>query len=70
MDDIFLYFTELPDHVNEMIANGPDGYSVYIDPRLSDEERYKAFLHAMKHIEHGEHWYGDVQQSETEAHDV
>ena len=70
MDEIFLYFTDLPDHVNEMIASGPDGYSVYIDSRLSEEERYKAFLHAVKHIEHNEHWYNDVQITEAEAHDV
>ena len=54
MDDVFVYFAELPPHINEMITPCPDGYTVYISTRLSMDERVSTYMHAMSHIANGD----------------
>ena len=71
MDDIFVYLIKLPDKINEIVTPCAEGYTVYIDVDLSEEERIKAYNHALAHIESG-HFDIDniktVQEMEIEAH--
>ena len=69
MDDIYVYFTELPPHINEMVAPGPDGYTVYISTRLSMNERVSTYMHAVSHITNGDFDREvDVQEVECLRH--
>lgn len=66
-DDIFVYLVDIP--VNEAVCPcGAFGYTVYINAKLSEEGRRRAYNHALKHIE-GRDWeQDDVQTIESEAH--
>lgn len=68
MVDLFTYYVPLPDGINEMVAPCYDGYTVYIDSRLSEEKQYKAFEHALMHIYNEDFKKSDVQSIEAEAH--
>lgn len=48
MDNIFVYIVDLP--VNEMVVPCLDGYTVYIDVKLSYAEQIESYRHAMSHI--------------------
>lgn len=65
---IYTYLIELPDGVNEAILACADGYTIYIDVRLDEEQRKKAFVHALQHIENNDFYKNDVQQIESQAH--
>lgn len=70
MDDIFIYYIDLPQGVSEMVTPCIDGYTVYIDQNLDELGRLKAFWHAMKHITRSDFSCGaDVNEIETEAHE-
>lgn len=71
-EDVFVYFVKLPEGIDECVTPCADGnYTVYIDERLTDEERRQAYGHALKHIRYG-HFDADctlsVQEMEYEAH--
>lgn len=68
MVEIFTYYTELPPGVNEMTTPCYDGYTVYIDSRLSDERKIQALCHAITHIVENDFSKQDVNAIETEAH--
>ena len=53
-DDIFVYFTAMPDTMKEMVLPCNDGYTVYINNQLPIEVQRKSFLHALGHIERGD----------------
>lgn len=65
--DIFVYLVDMP--VREAVTPC-DGfcYTVYINARLSDSERQRAFLHALRHILRDDWERDDVQTIEAEAH--
>ena len=70
-DDIFTYIIDMPCTVHEMIMPCQCGYCIYLNARLNDTERRKAYRHALDHIRRGD-WDVDntksVQQIEWEAH--
>lgn len=68
MADIFVYYTDLPQHVHEMVTSCCDGYTVYIDKNLSEEMRIDAFLHAVGHIYRNDFEKVDVSTIEQDAH--
>lgn len=69
MDDkIYTFITDLPDGINEMVCPCYDGFNVYIDSRLDEEARLKAFEHALGHIVRGDYEMESIQKIETEAH--
>ena len=69
MDDVFVYFVELPEGINEAVMPCLDGYTVYIDKRLSDYAQQRAYNHAMKHIENNDfECEEDIQTIEARAH--
>lgn len=50
MRDIYLYCVDIPGSVEEMVMPCADGYTVYIDIKLSYEQRLGALQHALEHI--------------------
>ena len=57
--------------VNEVVVENEDGgYTVFIDDRLSDEGKKKAYRHALRHIEADDFAkHGDADQIERETHE-
>ena len=71
MSDIFVYQGKLPHGIDEMVAPCPDdGYTIYIDERLSDERKMKAYQHALNHINNNDWAKNDVQEIEAAAHGI
>ena len=68
MDNVYVYIVDMPTTANEMVMPCSDGYTVYLNAKLSYRGRVKAYLHAMKHIERNDWEKDDVQQIEYEAH--
>ena len=68
MDDIFVYIVDMPTTAHEMIMPCPGGYTIYLNARLSHQDRVEAYLHALKHVENNDWEKDDVQQIEYEAH--
>ncbi len=50
MDEIFVYIVPLPPDISEMVTPCADGYTIYINDRLSYVGRTKAYAHALRHI--------------------
>lgn len=69
MVELFTYYTNLPKGINEMVAPCYDGYTIYIDRRLSKEGQHKALCHAMKHIINKDFHKSDVSSIENTAHE-
>ena len=67
--NVYIYTVSLPPMVSEMVVPCLDGYTVYLDSDLDDEERMKAYRHALGHIERDDWSRTDVGQIEKEAHD-
>ena len=67
-DDVHVYVINLPDGINEMITPCSDGYTIYIDDKLSPEGRRRAYAHALYHINNKKIKKSDVNQIEIEAH--
>ena len=63
---IYTYLIDLP--VREMIVPCPDGYTVYINARLSTEQQHASYRHAVSHILRGDYDKYCVQTIEEEAH--
>ena len=68
MDNIFTYFVKLPDGIDEVVMPCLDGYTVYIDVNLSEQQQLKAYAHALHHIRNNDFEKPDVQAIEAEAH--
>jgi hypothetical protein len=68
MDDVFVYYTDLPGKINEMITPCYDGYTIYIDRRLPREAKVRAYRHAMSHVINDDFHGEDVQIIEARAH--
>ena len=69
MDDIFVYLVDLPLTVAEMITPCESGFTIYLNARLSYQDRIKAYMHAMRHVERNDWEKDNVQLIEKEAHD-
>ena len=69
MSDVYIYIVDLPDRVDEMVTPCIDGYTVYLNARLSYAGRVRAYLHAMRHIERNDFERANVQEIETETHE-
>ena len=68
MDDIFVYYQNLPDGINEAVLAGNEGYTVYIDPRQSEEGIIRSYKHAYNHILEKDFSKTNVQEIEGNAH--
>lgn len=70
MDDVYIYYVDFPNSVNEIITPCYDGYTVYINKRLPREAKRKAYNHAIRHIERNDFQKYDVQSIEYNNHEV
>lgn len=70
MDDIFVYIVDLPDGIAEMVAPCFGGFTIYLNARLSYQDRVRAYTHAMEHVERNDFEKEDVQKIEAEAHGI
>lgn len=68
MVNIYTYVAPLPEGINEAVLSCYDGYTVYIDDKLSESERIKAYDHAIRHIYANDFELLDVQEIEKKAH--
>ena len=68
MDDIYVYVVDMPTTAAEMIMPCTGGCTIYLNAKLSQEERVRAYRHALKHVERNDWEKEDVQQIESEAH--
>ena len=68
MEDVYVYFVQLPDGVKEMVTPCLDGHTVYIDDRLDETQRLKEYRHALRHIVGLDFEKGNVQEIEKKAH--
>ena len=58
-----------PGKVKEAVTENEDGsYTIFIDENLSQLEREREFLHAMKHIAGDDFSNNDIQLIEYDAH--
>lgn len=67
MDKVYVYLIDLPTKVHEMVTPCADGYTIYINARLSQLGRVEAYDHAMWHIINRDFEKGDVQMVEASA---
>jgi len=68
-DEIYIYRIDLPDGINEMITPCEDGYTLYIDKRLSPDGFIRAYHHAVSHVINNDWDKSDVQSIERTAHE-
>ena len=67
-NNVYVYIVDLPDRVNEMVTPCSDGFTIYLNARLSYQDRVRAYHHAMEHIDRNDFEKEDVQKIEKEAH--
>jgi hypothetical protein len=68
MDELYVYYVDLPGKIHEMVTPCYDGYTIYIADRLDEIGQRKAYCHALRHIYNGDFNKTDVQSIEWEAH--
>lgn len=68
MDDVYCYMVMLPNKVHEFVVPCPDGYTIYINEKLDDEAREKAYRHALEHIEFNDFEKSDADWIEADRH--
>ena len=69
MAEVYVYIVDLPDRVDEMVTPRIDGYTVYLNARLTYAGRVRAYHHAIRHIERNDFEGFDIQEIEMEAHE-
>lgn len=68
-NSIYIYLTRLPGNdIHEIVLPCIDGYTIYLDDRLTYEQQLHAYRHAMKHIEKRDFEKTNVSEIELEAH--
>lgn len=65
-DDIFIYLIKMPPGIREAVTPCLDGYTIYLDERLTREELIKEYDHAMEHINNGDFFNDTMSVSEKE----
>lgn len=69
-EDIFVYMIAMPDSVHEAVTPCFDGFTIYINKNLSYEQRQRAFIHALRHIQNKDFEKDNVQAIESQAHSL
>lgn len=67
-NNIYIYIVDLPDRIDEMVTPCFDGYTVYLNARLTYAGRVRAYHHAMRHIDRNDFDGYNVQDIEKDAH--
>ena len=69
--DVNIILLNLPVKEKEAVTENEDGsFTIIINSRLSNDEQFKAYRHAMRHIENDDFQKDNVQTIETIAHEV
>ena len=68
-EDIYVYMTNLPEGMTELIAPCEGGYTVWINKDLSRDKAVQAYRHALGHVVNDDWSESDVQTIERKAHD-
>ena len=68
-DNIYVYLIDMPVSISEAVTPCCDGFTIYLNSRLSQAAQEKSFRHAMWHIEHNDFERDDIQEIETAAHE-
>lgn len=70
MATTYVYRISLPGTVREMVVpnSEDDGFSVYIDDGLDDDQARSAYQHAMKHIDGNHFELAEACKAEYIAH--
>lgn len=68
MDNVYVYLVDLPDQVREMVTPCVDGYTVYLNARLTYTGRVQAYHHAIEHIDRNDWEKANVQEIEKDVH--
>lgn len=68
--DCFVYLAPLPHDVREMLTPCTEGYTLYLNERLTQNQRLRAIEHAFRHAQRGdfEKLNADVQEIEYSTH--
>ncbi len=53
-----------------VVSNEDDSYTILINARLSHDEQFKAYQHALSHINNGDFEKSDIQSIEYKAHEL
>ena len=64
MDDVFVYLAPLPNAIDEYVTPCSDGYTIYINEKLSRSQQIEAYNHAVSHIAGNDFEKHDVQEIE------
>lgn len=56
----------IPEH---LVKNADDTYTIFLNARLSQENRLKSYWHALQHIQDEDFLKEDVQRIEKKAHE-
>lgn len=68
MDDrIYIYLIDMPVQIHEIVTPCIDGYTIYINARLSAIGQHEAYEHAKHHIDHHDFEKDNVQEVESRA---
>lgn len=57
--------TKIPEH---LIKNDDDSYTIFLNARLSYENRIKSYHHALEHIKNNDFSRENVQEIESRTH--
>lgn len=68
MENVFVYLIDMPGKIRESVVPCVDGYTVYIDNKISQPEQEKAYLHAMAHIAENDFEKESADEIEAERH--
>lgn len=68
MNDVYLYYVDLPPGIHEMICPCLDGYTVYLSNADDTETQRKSYAHALLHIKNHDFEKENVQEIESSAH--
>lgn len=69
MSDYFVYMVPFPDGIREAVTPGYENdYTIYINENLPDEEKLKAYRHALHHCINNDFEKDNVQEIEEKAH--
>ena len=68
MNDVFLYYADLPPGIHEMVCPCPDGYTIYLSTADNVETQRMSYAHALSHIQGNDFEKENVQEIEASAH--
>lgn len=68
--DIYVYCVPLPAECREAVTTDTedDGYTIYLNEKLSMDQRRRSYQHALRHIAQDDFALDDVQEIECRTH--